>query len=164
MNQTSPHNSQSEDLRNSPAEGNLDRLLSTYFKSKMQQPWPAAPATPARMPLSEPSVLVASRTAANTSVETPRNQPVSTGTSYDGGSKSRYTLAVSVVVLLGTCWALSNGFQPGNGVDPNVNTIPKFDVFPEAGANDPAALKEIRKDKAEQGNPGVAPTPKIQLP
>jgi hypothetical protein len=160
MNQTSPTN----DLRNSPVEDNLDRLLSGYFKSKMKQPWPAAPATPARLPVSEPSVLVASRSVANTTVETPRNQPASAGTSHDGGGKSRFTLAVSVVVLLGTCWALSNGFQPGDRVEPSGNNALKLNVFPEAGANDPAALKEIRKDKAEQGNPGIAPTPKIQLP
>jgi hypothetical protein len=160
--------SSTNDLRSTPPQGdredNLDRLLSDYFKSKMRQPWPAAPATTARVPLSEPSVLVASRTAANATVESPRNQPASAGSARDGGSKSRYTLAVSVAVLLGTCWYLSNTSQPGERAGPGGSNAPKLNVFPEAGANDPAALKEIRKDKAERGNQGVTPRPKIQLP
>ena len=156
MNQTSPTN----DLRTGRLEDNLDRALSDFFKSKMKQPWPAAPATPARIPTSEPSGLVAARTA---TVEAPRNQPATAGTQRDASSKSRYTLAVSVVVLLGSCWCLSNGFQPGEQTGP-VNSSPKiFGVLPDAGAENPAVLKELRKDKAEQGNEGFAP-PKIKLP
>jgi hypothetical protein len=160
MNQTSPTN----DLRTTRLEDNLDRALSDFFKSKMKQPWPAAPATPARIPTSEPSGLVAARTAAgNATVEAPRNQPATAGTPRDASSKSRYTLAVSVVVLLGSCWFLSNGFQPGEQTGP-VNSSPKFfGVLPDAGAENPAALKELRKDKAEQGNEGFA-SPKIKLP
>jgi hypothetical protein len=150
-----------EDLRKLPAEEKLDRVLSDFFKSKMKQPWPAAPTTPSRMPIMEPSLLAATRTAF---VETSRNQPVETGNSRDGGSKSRYTLAMSVAMLLGTCWYLSNGFQQGERVAPAGNTTPKvFNVLPESGAEKPAALEQIRKDKAENGNQD-ATQPKIQIP
>lgn len=163
MNRTSPPN----DLRSAPAQGNrevnLDRLLSDYFKSKMKQPWPAAPSTSARMPLAEPSVLAASRTPSDASVEAPRNHPVTAGSQRDNGNKSRYTLAVSVAVLIGTCWGLSNGFQPGERTGSGGNAPVKLNVFQDAGASDPAALKELHKDKAENGNQGVA-QPKIQLP
>jgi hypothetical protein len=156
MNQSSP----TDDLRKtqgSDNEDNLDRLLFSYFKSKMKQPWPAAPATPSRMSSNEPSVLVASR-AANTAVETPRNQPASAGTSRDGGNKSRKTLAVSVAVLLGTCLYLSNGSQPGERVAPVRNNGPKvFNVIPGASAEKPAAIQQIQKDRAEQGGQGVGP-------
>jgi hypothetical protein len=157
MNQTSPQNVQSDDLRSAPVEDKLDRALADFFKSKMKEPWPKAPATTARA--SEPSVLVASR-AANATVELPRNQPVAAGQTRGGGNRSRYTLAVSVAALLGTCWLLSNGFQPGQRVGPSGNDTPKIDVFTPAGANGPAALKELQKDKAENGNQGVA-QPKV---
>lgn len=162
MNQTSPHNSQGNHLRQAPLENNLDRLLSDFFKSNMKQPWPAAPATPTRSPLSEPSVLAASRNSTTTEVETTRNQPATAGTARDRGNKSRYTLAVSVAVLLGTCWYLSNGSLPSERNAPGSNA-PKLDVFPEAGASDPAVLKEKRKADAEKGNQGVV-QPKFQIP
>jgi hypothetical protein len=165
MTQSSP----TDDLRKAPVQDNhahgiqedsLDRLLSGYFKSKMKQPWPAAPATPSRMPMSEPSVLAATRTSATAAVETPRNQPAAAGSSRDGGNKSRYTLAVSFAVLLGTCWYLSNGSQPNERVGPGGNNTHKLNVFPDATAEKPAAIQQIQKDKAEQGGS----QPKIQIP
>ncbi|HEV3383353.1 MAG TPA: hypothetical protein VG097_00990 [Gemmata sp.] len=163
MNQSSP----TDDLRKTSSTengDNLDRLLSSYFKSKMKQPWPAAPATPSRMSSSEPSVLVASR-AAKAAVGAPRNQPASVGTSCDGGRKSRNTLAVSVAVLLGTCLYLSNSSQPGERVAPGGNNAPKvFNVIPDASAEKPAAIQQIQKDRAEQGDQGVGPGAKIQIP
>jgi hypothetical protein len=156
MNQTSP----TDDLRTAPVDENLDRLLSHYFKSKMQQPWPKAPATPSRM--SEPSALAASRTGANAPLEAPRNQPVSSSDPRNGGNKSRYTLAASVAVLLGACWALSNGFQPG--AVPAGNNGHKLNVFPEATAEKPAVGQQIQKDKAENGDQGGTPRPKFQFP
>jgi hypothetical protein len=160
MNQTSPTN----DMRNAPVEDNLDRALSDYFKSKMKQPWPAAPAIPTRKPTNEPSVLVAARGTVANADEALRNQPATVGTQRDASSKSRYTLALSVAVLVGSCWALSNGFQPGERVGPATNPSSNgFGVLPDTSAGDPAALKELRKDKAEHGNDGFAP-PKIKLP
>ncbi|MBA4067766.1 MAG: hypothetical protein C0501_29525 [Isosphaera sp.] len=75
------------------ADDDLGRLLSRYFKAQMPDPWPAAPPTPAAR--AEPSGLAA-----------PRN--------VDPGRRARYTLAVSVALVLGTCWAFSNGFRPGD--------------------------------------------------
>lgn len=152
MNSTSPT---SQDSR---SEDNLDRLLSGYFKSKLKQPWPAAPTTSSL--LSEPSVLVASRSGTNT-VETPRNQPSSRA---DVSHKSRYTLAASVAVLLGTCWLLSNGFQSGGerGVPAGI-TPAGLKVLPDTEASNPPVLKENKKTKAEEGNQ-VGPGMKIQLP
>jgi hypothetical protein len=137
-------NSTPDDVRVEPAEDNLDRLLSDFFKAQMKQPWPAAPAVPA----SEPSVLVAAR---GTTTEPPRNQPVA----RDTGSKSRYTLAASVALLLGTCWYLSNGFQPAErpGRAPATGT----DLIEKGGANAPDVLKELRKDKALGGDGIVRP-------
>jgi hypothetical protein len=59
-----------------PADG-LDRLLSDFFKNEMPRPWPGPPPHA----VAEPSALVRDRT--------------------DAGSRSRYTLAASVAVLLG---------------------------------------------------------------
>ena len=129
----------------------------------MKHPWPTAPATP-RVLGSEPSVLLADRTAlANAAVE-PRRNEVGSKAAHDSGNKSRYTLAVSIAVLLGTCWCLSNGFQPA---ERNHNAPSAFPVLPDSSASDPEALKERRKDQAIHGgavrdNPPV--TPKIQLP
>ncbi len=160
MNQSSSTN----DMQTNRFENNLDRALSDYFKSKMKQPWPAAPSIPARIATTEPSVLVDARTEAEYSaVEPSRNQTIKVGVSRDGGHKSRYTLAVSVAVLLGVSWCLSNGLQPGERIGPASSSPKVYGVFQDAGAENPATLKELRKDKAEQGNDGFAP-PKIKLP
>ena len=108
-----------------PADDSLDELLSDFFKAQMKQPWPPAPAAPTAVP---------QRPAA-----------------HDPGNRARYTLAASVALFVGTCWALSSGFQPGertrgpasNGVDMN-----------SLGASDPDALKELRRNNAEKGNVG----------
>jgi len=166
MNQTSP----GDDLRTVPGEENLDRLLSAFFKSKMKQPWSPPPTTTTRVPVNEPSVLLAARansTATLASVaETPRNEPASTSrvAHRDQGNRARFTLAASVAILLGTCWYFSNGLQPGERTGPGVpgnSATPS--LLKDAGASDPTALKELRKDKAEKGNEGFAP-PRIKLP
>jgi hypothetical protein len=149
MNQTPP----TDDVRTGPAD-NLDRLLSEFFKAQMPAAWPAAPATPA----SEPSVLAAER---NGVADAPRNQPAAAA--RDTGGKSRYTLAASVAILLGTCWWLSNGFQPGErgpGAPAVGPTGPP--MLDKSRASDPDALKELRKDKALNGDP-KAGIPKIEL-
>ena len=69
-----------------------DQLLSDFFKSRMPHPWPAAPA-PA-------SVLPASLRAPAES------------------NRARLTLAASVALLVGICWYLANGSNPGNRATP----------------------------------------------
>lgn len=131
----------------------LDRLLSEFFKSELKKPWPKAPGTGA--PKSEPSELAAARTA-----EAPRNQP--SPSARDNTARARFTLAASVALLLGTCWYLSNGFQPtaSPGPAPSLPSTPK--MLPVGGAdgkNDPRLLK-ISEDNAKE--PPVAP-PKIDM-
>jgi hypothetical protein len=77
-------------------DDDLDRLLSRFLKAQMPDPWPAAPVAH-----SEPSALAAARAPL-----APRN--------VDPGRRARYTLAASVALVLGTCWAFSNGFRPGD--------------------------------------------------
>jgi len=174
MNQTSPTN----DLRKpSPGDlsGNgdhLDQLFSDYFKSKMSHPWPKAPATPARMPVSEPSVLVGTRNSVSAAIELPRNvsagsltqQETPRATARSGGNKSRYTLALSVAVLAGSCWCLSNSFQPSEGVSTVTNAPPKvLGVFPDSTAEKPAALEKLKQDNAEHGDNKAAKNDSIFL-
>lgn len=160
MNQTSP----TDQSRTSRGEDHLDRVLTDFFRSKMKHPWPAAPATPAWIAESEPSTLAAARAAAAVAaIESPRNQPAASS-GRDPGAKSRVTLAVSALVLLGSCWCLSNSFQSTTGTGTPVNAPTRvYGVFPESGASDPAVLKELRKEKAEHGPEGE-PAPKIKLP
>jgi hypothetical protein len=155
MSQNYPENA--VEVRNGPAEDNLDRLLSDFFKAQMQSPWPAAPVTPA----SEPSVLVAAR---NANTEAPRNQPAATAppAARDSGSKARYTLAASVALLLGTCWYLSNGFRAAERTAPGSSNNPTGSGLIDKGiAGNPDALEQLRKDKATGGN-GII-RPKIDL-
>jgi hypothetical protein len=86
----------------------IDDLLSGFFKSKMHHPWPAAPATGSIEPGSLRSVHHA---GAN-------------------GNRARLTLAVSVALLLGTCWFLSHGSNPGDR------------TAPQAAPGGPAILNE----------------------
>jgi hypothetical protein len=86
--------------QNTPTDDQLDGLLSDFFKAEMKTPWPAAPAT---APVSAPAAQAPAQ-----------NQPAA----RDESRKSRYTLAASVALLLGTCWALSNGFQPAERATP----------------------------------------------
>jgi len=129
-------------------EDSLDAMFSDFFKAKMQKPWPAAPATPTVR--SEPSSLAAARAAQTpVEVEAPRNQPVAA--SHDSGSKARYTLAASVALLIGTCWTLSNGFQPGERSAP-ANGSPNSVNMNPITASDPAVLTKIREENATKGN------------
>jgi hypothetical protein len=131
----------------------LDRLLSDFFKAQLKHPWPDAPAAPT----SEPSVLVAARSPSAT---VPLNRPGAPTRNVN--NKSRYTLAASVVLLLGTCWYLSNGFQPGER--PSLDA-PSSGIHPSirgAGAGNPDVLKELREDKAKGGNGLVRPKLELQ--
>ena len=94
---------------NTEPSDELDRLLSDFFKGELKKPWPKAPMTPgARTSASEPSELAAARAA-----EAPRNQP--RPANRDNTARARFTLAASVALMLGTCWYMSDGFQPGEG-------------------------------------------------
>lgn len=64
----------------------LDRLLSGFFQSEVPRSWPAAPSLDV-----EPSTLAMART---------------------GSSLSRWVLAASVALLVGTCWFASSGTSP----------------------------------------------------
>lgn len=97
----------------------LDQLLSSFFKAQMPSPFPGL-----KLP------------AAGTRTEMPL--PASRDTLYEnrvnrmpqGGSKSRLALAVSVALLLGSCWYLSGqiGNAPERPLGGNSNgtaTVPK---------------------------------------
>jgi hypothetical protein len=127
----------------------LDGLLSDFFKAQLKKPWPAAPATP---PTSTPSAAAAPTAAP---AQTPRNQPAAR---RDSSANARYTLVASVALLLGTCWAMSNGFQPAK-----LNVPSGSNVVDPSGASDPDALKELRKSNAIRGEKGITP-PVIEFP
>jgi hypothetical protein len=148
MNQTSS----TDDLHTGPVD-DLDRLLADFFKSRMRNPWPAAPAV-----TSEPAVLVAGRGG----TEAPRNQPAAV---RDPGSRARYTLAASVALLLGTGWLLTDGFHPGPRPGPAPGTAPNG-LVDGGTASDPEPLKKLREEKARNGDGFVLPMgePKIDLP
>ncbi len=126
------------------SDDSLDAMFSDFFKAKMQKPWPTAPQTSSVV--NEPSSLVAARSSSS---ETPRNQPVAM--SHDSGSKARYTLAASVALLIGTCWTLSNGFQPGDRPTPGNGSSNPVNMNPIT-ASDPAVLTKIREENATKGN------------
>src|SRR5438445_606808 len=120
-----------------PSPKDIDQLLSGFFKSQMKQPWPAAP-TPDR---NEPSTLVAVR-------NTP---PLKVG---DHGTRARVTLAASFAFLLGTCWYLSGDGQPGNRATGNKPAANNGTINLDKGtAGNPAALEQIKKDKATKPDP-----------
>lgn len=121
----------------------LDQLLSDYFKSQVKQPWPSAPQTPR----AEASSLVAQRTA-----------PAAT---RDCNSRARLTLAVSVAILLGTCWYLSSGFQSADRAVPGNPS--RGGVLGDAGASKPDALEELKHDNAIKGDKAPSRSP-MQLP
>jgi hypothetical protein len=141
MNATPPH---------AEAPDDLDRLLSEFFKAQLKQPWPNAP-VPAAKP-TEPSELVAQRAA-----DTPRNTP--SPSRRDNSARARFTLAASVALMLGTCWYLSNGFQPGSR--PVVAPPGKSGLLPESGAGGPkgGVLDTIQENKAKGDHDG----PKIDM-
>jgi hypothetical protein len=131
-----------------PSDESIDRLLSEFLKAQMPQPWPAAPATAAT---SEPSVLVASRAGAT---EAPRNQPA---VPRDTSARSRFTLAASVALLLGTCWTLSNGFQSGDrpATGPNGSNGPGVNLHDTTAEGKGGLPGAIANEKDKKGNPPV---------
>jgi hypothetical protein len=126
----------------------LDQLLSDFFKGELKKPWPKAP-----MPVAaatEPSELAAARAA-----EAPRNQP--TPASRDNTARARFTLAASVALALGTCWFLSNGFQPGEGSGQPVVPGNGTKMLPDGGAQGGKgdALDQMNKNKTDDGAPKI---------
>ena len=72
-----------------PPGDDVDRLVTAYFRSEMPAKWPAAP-----RPWAEPA------------------RP-SNGTTADPATRSRWALAASVALLIGSCWYLSNKATDG---------------------------------------------------
>ena len=70
----------------------VDRLLSAYFRAELPAKWPAAPTTPGGL----------RRSARPENARGP-----------DPATKSRWALAASVALLIGSCWYLSG--QATNG-------------------------------------------------
>lgn len=71
----------------------VDRLLGAYFRAQMPAKWPAAP-TPTNAP------------AGPTRPEPARGA--------DPATKSRWALAASVALLIGSCWYLSGQATSGH--------------------------------------------------
>jgi hypothetical protein len=114
----------------------LDRLFSDYFHAEMsKRPWPPAPV----------QSTVAPRTA------TP-----------DPNRHARRVLAASVALLLGSCWALSNGLTPADRGPSNAPT--GTNMLPGATADEKGVLPEIRKSKAKDAPPPPAGLGPINLP
>src|SRR4029453_4928763 len=116
----------------------LARLLSAHFKGQLKEPWPTAPYRLG----SEPSVVVAERMAL---AEAPHDAKPA----RDNNARARYTLAASVVLLLGTCWYLSTGFESAYRNGPT--TPSPGGMLGGAGASKPAALEELKRDAAIKG-------------
>lgn len=145
-------NSTLDNVRTEPSD-NLDRLLTDYFKAQLKHPWPGAPS----MATNEPSSLYAVR---NATEATPRNQPAAA--TRDSSGKSRFTLAASVALLLGTCWYFSNGFQPG---ERNLTTTPNgAGMLPDAGASNPEPLEHLKKTNATGENDKTNGRSPMKLP
>jgi hypothetical protein len=123
----------------------LDALLGDFFKAQMKSPWPAAPAT---APVSTPAT-------ASVPADKPYKQPAR----RDSGTKARVTLAASFALLLGTCWYLSHGFTPGQRSAPGQGGP---NILNGSSAGNPDVLKELHKDNAIKGTPGIAP-PKVDM-
>ena len=117
----------------------LDRLLSDFFKSQLKRPWPNAPFT---APVAQPSELAVSRPT-----EAPRNRPGPA--SRD--TRARLTLAASVALMLGTCWYLSSGFQPGERptVAPTLPPGPQLLRDGGASGTDHPPLQKMQENKAK---------------
>lgn len=126
----------------------LDRLFSDFFKAQLKQPWPNAPLPPVAAKSAqpaEPATLVTARAAEAPAAPARR----------DSGARARVTLAASVALMLGTCWYLSNGVQPGTRPAPAPK--PNGPGLFEAGANDTGVLPQIEKNKA------IGAPPKIDM-
>jgi hypothetical protein len=126
------------------APDDLDRLFAEFFQGQVKKPWPKAPLPPASTAQAEPSELAAARAA-----EAPRNQP--SPAARDNTARARFTLAASVALLLGTCWALSNGFQPGERPGQPTPAVPGSNLLQHGSAdgNKFEPLKKIGEDKAK---------------
>ena len=98
-------------------EDEIDRLFTAYFRAEMPARWPNAP-----------------RPWAQTV------QPASSAPA-DPTRKSRWALAASVALLIGSCWYLSGHVTDGKA-KPGFN--------PEGGAADVNHLKHLSKDKAKE--------------
>jgi hypothetical protein len=127
----------------------LDRLLATYFKAQLPQPWPPAP----HVPITEPSSLVAERSDATAPSR-------SSKTVRDTNARARHTLAASVVLFFGACWYLSSGFQSSNRAD---SLTAPGGVLNDAEASKPAALMELKHDRVTKGEK-APPRQPMQLP
>jgi hypothetical protein len=137
--------------RAGPPPDDLDRLLGDFFKGRRKRPWPAAPVP------GEPTGL------APVPVEL-RNKPLASAGEH--GTRARLTLAVSVAILLGGCWALSNGLPPAGRPDPKPGAVNGPGVLDPSNAEGSDPLKTMRENTAKDAkNPveGFVPGP-INLP
>jgi hypothetical protein len=131
----------------------LDRLLSEFFKAQLRHPWPNAP-VPAAAPASEPSGLVNSRAAEARNEADPARR--------DGSARARLTLAASVALALGACWALSSGFEPTAtpGVAPATPVGPGMLQNGGASGNGHPTLDKLQENKEKDPN-GNNAAPKV---
>ena len=124
----------------------LDRLLADFFKAQLKRPWPGAPTPTAAAKSAEPSELAAARAA-----DAPRNHP--TPARCDNTARARFTLAASVALMLGTCWYLSNGYQPGERPGPGAPVNGQRTLMlPGSGADGSThpPLQKIEENKATE--------------
>jgi hypothetical protein len=133
----------------------LDRLLGDFFKGQMREPWPPAPvpAEPVSLAGGPPPVPAPPR---------PPHAPAFA----EHGTRARLTLAVSVALLLGGCWVLSNGFQAGTRSVSKPSAPDGQGVLKPGSAEGAEPLKTMQKDKALKANDpieGFVPGP-INLP
>jgi hypothetical protein len=151
MKQTSP----SDTVRNEPSD-DLDRLLSRYFKTQMPSPWPAAPV----VQFHEPASLLADRASTAAALQ---QRPLAV-IARDPGRRARYTLAVSIAMLFGTCWYISSGIEPGNRAAPhNSNPAMNLDINLNRGSADGKdGLPELI-DKTRKGLPDKPTPPVVDL-
>jgi hypothetical protein len=98
-----------------PSGDELDKLVTAYFKAEMPARWPAAP-----RPWADPA------------------RPVN-GSTTDPATRTRWALAASVALLVGSCWYLSGKATDGQR-RPDVN----FD-----GTADTKHAKDAGKDKGK---------------
>ncbi|QJW99371.1 hypothetical protein [Frigoriglobus tundricola] len=132
------------------APDELDRLFTDYFKSQLKRPWPNAPIPVAAATPAEPSELAVARAS-----ETPRNRP--NPATRDNTARARFTLAASVALMLGTCWYLSNGFEPGTrqGAPASNPALPNMLNGSDADGNKHLPLKTIEQDKVKEHGPKI---------
>ncbi|MBX9623606.1 MAG: hypothetical protein K2X82_07310 [Gemmataceae bacterium] len=116
----------------------LDQAFADYFGSQMPRPWPAAPAVASAAPA----------------------RPAT-----DPSRRARWTLAASVALVLGGCWFLSNGSQPGSRSTTKPGPAGVADPFAGSTATMPDALKGRPKAPTNTKQPGDGFKPgSINLP